>query len=423
MKNSFLQEGYDQSAYESAILAYLKSQKNGVTLADIVVNTALNTAWTEYTLRQMLGKYTAHLEINQKHEILYLFDLTPKPTPILKYILQGIGWIFWSIWWVFTIAFKALIVGMLLTYGVFYALVVVFILEAITRSGEIFWEVLKGFWYGAGELIQILSGRGNVSGTDKHILTDIFSYVFGATKAKKNALATEKLILQQIRAQGGKLMPSDIVRLTGWDLIDAQTQAAYLLANYEGEPVVTEAGKIVYHFPNLAKDDEITTLPPAIWEQTPDMPKMNNLDKEMHNIVTGLNIFNMVMSIIVLPLTIMFTFPELNGNLPEWVIIWLMFVPFVFSFLFLFIPLCRYPFFRIEKAKAQKAYHRLLVLGQIYKQLPTPVSSTRDLTSMVKETQIPQEAITELIERLHTEMRAEALANADGVVYDFKELA
>ncbi len=423
MKNTFLQEGYNQNEYETAILAYLTSQNKGVTLADVVVHTALKMEWTEYTLRQMLGKYAAHLEINEKQEIVYLFDLTPKPVPIGKYILQGIGWIFWSVWWVFTIAFKALTVGMLLTYGVFYALVAVLILEAITQSGEIFWEVIKGFWYGAGELINLLTGKSKGTPEDKHVLTDIFSYIFGATATKKDSLATEKLILQQIRAQDGKLMPSDIVRLTGWNLIDAQTQAAYLLANYQGEPIVTEAGKIVYHFPDLVKDQETPTLPTPIWEQTPDIPKMNNLSKDTHDIVTWLNVFNIVMSVIILPLAVMFAFPELKGNLPDWVITWLILVPFVFSFLFLLIPICRYPFFSIRKAKALKACYRISVLEQIFKRLPEPIVLAKDMSDIAENAEVEEKIATKMIEKLHIEMRAEATASAEGIVYDFRELA
>jgi hypothetical protein len=419
MKNSFLQEGYNEAEYESAILAYLKSQKQGVTLSDVVVNTALKTEWTEYTLRQMLGKFPAHLEINDKQELLYLFDLTPKPLSIGKYLWQGISWFFYAIWWVFTIAFKVWMVGMLVTYGLAYALLIVIVLEAITRSGEILGEVLKGIWYGAGELWNMLTGKSKVNEADKHILSDIFSYVFGAIYPKQDKLATEKMILQQIRAQEGKLIPADIVRLTGWNLVEAQTQAAYLLANYQGEVNVTPDGKIEYFFPNLVKENGENDLPAPVWKQDLFVPLMNNLDWESHNVITGINIFNIVMSI-VSPFIIMYML-ELK-DLPDAVLLWLTVVPFLFSAIFFLVPLCRYPFVMAYRTKVMKANNRLYVLGQIFERLPTPIAIQKDAPAIATSLGLTTEQATQFIERLQAEMRAEITATAEGTVFEFKEL-
>jgi hypothetical protein len=423
MKQSFLQEGYNQAEYEQNILAYLKQQQKGVTLADVVVGTGQKTEWTEYTLRQMLGKFPAHLEINDQQELVYLFDLTPKPLPVGKYILQGISWALWAVWWVFMLAFKIWMVGMLLTYGLVYALIIVIVIESITRSGDLFWEVCKGIWYGFGEVWKMLIGKNksSLNENDYHFLSDIFSYVFGVSASKEDKLEIEKKILQQIRAQGGKLIPADIVRLTGWSLRDAQTQAAYLLANYQGEPIVTEAGKIEYHFPELVKENETSKAPAPIWEHGLPLPLMNYLDKDTHNTVTGLNIFNMVMAI-VSPFVVLFMLPELNGDLPDWVLLWLTAVPFVFSAIFLGIPLCRYPFVQSQKAKVQRANERLFVLGEIFKSLPSPIDVAKDTAKISQTLSLPADRVKELLDKLQAEMSAEAIATPEGVQYHFGEL-
>lgn len=424
MKQSFLQEGYNQAEYEQNILAYLKSKAGkGVTLADVVVGTGQKTEWTEYTLRQMLGKFPAHLEINNQQELVYLFDLTPKPLPVGKYILQGIGWGLWAVWWVLMLAFKIWMVAMLLTYGLVYALIVVIVIESITRSGDLFWEVCKGIWYGFGEIWKMLIGKSKaqIGEGDYHFLSDIFSYVFGVSALKEDKLEVEKKILQQIRAQGGKLVPADIVRLTGWNLRDAQTQAAYLLANYQGEPIVTEAGKIEYLFPELAKESENNHAPDAIWRYGLPLPLMNYLDKETHNTVTGLNIFNMVMAILS-PIIILIMLPELNGDLPDWVLLWLTAVPFAFSAIFLGIPLCRYPFVLAQKKKVQRANERLFVLGEIFKNLPAPIDADKDTAKISQTLSLPADRVKELLDKLQAEMSAEAIATPEGVQYRFQEL-
>jgi len=444
MKNTFAQEGYNQPEYEDAIMVYLKHEHKAVTLPDVVVGTGLKMEWVEYTLRQMLGKFPAFLEINDKQELTYSFDLTPKSLPVGKYFMEAIGWVFWAIWQVFTIAFKVWIVVMLCTYAVSYMLILTLTIAVITRSGDIFEAVFQGIFYGVGELWNMLTGKSGKSEKseksetassieDKHTLNCIFSYVFGATPPKKDKLATEKLILQYIRIHAGKLVPVDIVRLTGWSLRDAQTQAAYLLAHYQGEVSVTEEGKIVYDFPDLVKaGGEQNALPAPIWKSPFVKPLMNDTDKDTHSAITWTNWFNIGMSIAT-PIIALCMFPELEGEVPEWIIVWFTMIPFTFSFIFFLVPACRYFFVYRQQVKAQRAYHRLLVLGEIFDRLPakiTPdmpiisknVATNEEAQSMRLVAELPAKEREAILKKLCVDMNAEPIATDKGVEYDFKEL-
>ncbi len=419
--NTLEKQGYSQTEYEAAITTYLKKEGKGVTLPDVVVATGLKTEWVEYTLRQLLGKYPAYLEINPKQELLYLFDLTPKPLPIYKYIAQGIGWALWAIWQVFTLAFKVWIVTMLCTYAILYALILMVVIMAITRSGDILEGVFTGIWYGLGELWNMLTGKSATKNTDKHVLSDIFSYVFGATVPKKDSHATEKLILQQIRTQAGKLVLADIVRLTGWSLRQAQTQAAYLLANYNGDVSVTEEGKIIYHFVDLVKESSEKNLPASIWEQPFEIPKMNDTDKDTHNTITALNIFNIVMSVAT-PIIFVFSFPETKGNIPDWILMFFTVIPLVFSVVFFSVPSLRYLFVSVQRANAKNKHKRLLVLGKIFEGFPENITLPLNAKAIGSAVNASVEEVTAILEKLSTEMNAETNATAEGIQYDFKEL-
>ena len=199
MNDILAQSDYNQTAYETAILSFLKQHQEGVTLADVVVGTGLNTEWVSYTLRQLLGKYPAYLEINAHKELVYLFNLTPKPLPIGKYIWQGVNWVMGVIWQVFTFAFKVWIVGMLFTYALAYLLILMLGIAIATQSGDMLKFIFEMLWGIVSELWDMLTGKkkSNLQG-DKQTLNEVFSYVFGAKPPQKDERATEKIILQQL---------------------------------------------------------------------------------------------------------------------------------------------------------------------------------------------------------------------------------
>lgn len=71
----------------------------------------------------------------------------------------------------------------------------------------------------------------------------------------KDRLFLEKVILQYIRANQGKIVVAELIQITGWSIYQAETEAVRILADYHGEVKVTDDGVIVYTF------DELTQVP------------------------------------------------------------------------------------------------------------------------------------------------------------------
>lgn len=111
------------------------------------------------------------------------------------------------------------------------------------------------------------------------------AYIFGEAHKRKDKLLTEKIILNYIKNNHGKIVVAEIVQLTGWSIKEAETQVVRLLANYQGEVEVSKEGIIIYIFEDLAKGEKKSSEISEslkIWERTiPE--KVFNKNSEVEN--------------------------------------------------------------------------------------------------------------------------------------------
>ncbi|GAB4395755.1 MAG: hypothetical protein OHK0053_06200 [Microscillaceae bacterium] len=189
MENVFANTAYQSQLYRKAIREALAQMPGGATEADVAIATGLPIDWVRYTLRQMLGEYPARLRLRLPDELLYCFDLR----------------------------------------------------RPFQRPS--FW---KRVWVGSQKKKQdALSLPSPIYQT--------LAYVFGELPNRPPVRHLEKMILQYLRHNGGRIVVAELVQITGSSIGEAETVAARLLAQYDGEVTVTEEGVIVYHFPTLAQ--------------------------------------------------------------------------------------------------------------------------------------------------------------------------
>jgi hypothetical protein len=72
----------------------------------------------------------------------------------------------------------------------------------------------------------------------------------------KDRLFLEKVILNYIRYNEGKIVVAELIQITGWSIYQAETQVVRLLADYHGTVSVMEDGVIIYQFMELADNFE-----------------------------------------------------------------------------------------------------------------------------------------------------------------------
>jgi hypothetical protein len=409
---------FNQAAYESAIVPVLKDKSAGATIADVVVATGLKTEWVDYSLRQLLDKYPAHLEINDRHELVYIFDFTPKSKSLQETLLAAAEWTLRMLWQGFMFSFKIWIVLMLFTYMLFNIVVLVVAITAITRDGSLLEAAFKGLASVFKDLPSMFSKK--TAESDRQMLNGIFSYVFGQTVVKDER-ATEKIILQHIQANQGKLLPTDIIQLTGWTLREAQTQAAQLLANYNGEPSVTDEGVIVYEFPDLVKDNAEIPVPAKIWERPIPAAKMNDNDKETNSAIRAVNGFNMVMALVTPFLLQWFWFEE--ETMSDTLIFFITLIPLAFSFIFFFIPLLRMPFVYFQNSKIKQKNKAYFTLREIFKRLPNPLKPKEEAKTVASTIENCTESEAQaLLERLSLALDGTPNAAEAGTYFTFESI-
>jgi hypothetical protein len=412
-------QNYHEKEYKSLIIKALKARPQGATLPEVVVATGLPTEWADYTLRQLLNDFPAYLEINAQHELVYQFDFAPKEKTFLENIQAGIAWIFQLLWQIFTFGFKFWIVLMLFTYLLFNAVVLLAAIVGITRSGDLLEGAFRLFGGGVQELWKMI---WRTDKTKNGVIHQVFSYVFGQTQAKTDKLALEKLFLRQIRQQNGVLLVSDIVRLTGWSVREAQNQVAKLMANYQGDAEVSEDGVIVYKFPELSQKTDSDKLPKPIWERLIPEIKMNDNEKSVNRAIMGVNAFNIVMAFVSTFIIQMYFFED--ATMPDWIFGFSLVIPLIFSIIFFTIPLARMPFVFWQNQTIYRQNRAYQILGEIFKRLPNPIYPQQFVPEIDKR--ISQKAIDQTKELLNEQalaLEADSLIDMGGKAYfDFEQI-
>ncbi|MCU0447913.1 MAG: hypothetical protein MUE85_23685 [Microscillaceae bacterium] len=412
-------QNYQEKEYKSLIIKALKAKPQGASLSEVVVATGLPTEWADYTLRQLLNDFPAYLEINEQRELIYKFDFSPQEKSLWENAQAGIAWVLQLLWQIFTFGFKFWIVLMLFTYLLFNALVLLAAIIGITRSGDLLEGAFRLFGGGVQELWKMI---WRTDRTKNGVIHQVFSYVFGQSNPQTGKLALEKLILRQISQQNGVLLVSDIVQLTGWSVREAQNQAAKLLANYQGDAEVTDEGIIVYKFPELAQKSASDQAAKPIWERLIPNVKMNDNEKSVNRAIMGVNAFNIVMAFVSTFIIQLYLFED--TTMPEWIILFSLMIPLIFSIIFFLIPLGRMPFVFWANQKIDRQNRAYIILGEIFKRLPQAIYPQQFIPDIDKR--ISQKAIDQTRELFNAQtiaLEADSLIDMGGKSYfDFEQI-
>ncbi len=315
---------YQSKRYRQLLLKALRQKPNGATIADLVVLTGLPTDWVEYTLRYFLGVYPCRLKTNQQDELVYLFDLRP---------------------------------------------------------GKQSWQNQLLTW--AKTTAQSKRFR-----TQKKVLYQTLTYIFGAARKSQDRLFTEKVILNYIRHNQGKIVVAELVQITGWSIYEAETQAAQLLARYQGEVEVTEDGVIIYHFEELAQASEHRqeiTESLKIWERPLPERQLNPNDEATNQKLEKINRQNLVASSLTSLLTGALVLSQQFGMVANLLLL-ASTTALSFSSVFFLVPAIRQFYLYLENEKIRIQNVETYILKGIFHRVHSKISPDKDLKKMIQET-------------------------------------
>lgn len=194
-------------------------------------------------------------------------------------------------------------------------------------------------------------------------------FFFGPEEKKRSIEDITKIVLQEIRAKKGRVGIFDVIRVSGLSKDEADPFMAKLLADFDGDVMVSEGGGIFYEFSSIRKSasQEISHGAPAIWQEKIPQPKFTGNSFKDNLLIAGLNGFNLVMSLMAISTSL--TLDRLShmffGKAP-WLkmepAILLGWIPFLFSLFLFSIPLFRVlgRGKKLREVNAQNGYRGLI---------------------------------------------------------------
>ena len=210
-------------------------------------------------------------------------------------------------------------------------------------------------------------------------------YFFGPTAPPVDPRATERALVNEIRAQKGRIGLADVLRVTGLSRDEADPLLARLMLDYDGTVDVGDAGGLVYRFEalRLTVQDRDAARPSAVWDKKEVMPPLTGNDGGSNFLISALNAFNIVMALVAFEQnwTVERLYLAFKG-IPLWrlpydgIPIALGVVPLVFSIALFALPIGRALFRRFKASKIARENGRRALLRTII----TGVETDRELT-------------------------------------------
>jgi len=365
-------KSYPEARASRVLLDALRGRGGKLTRADAMTLSGLPEAETDKALTVLLKEYRSHLTATESGELVYEFDpkLERRTAISWRERLARVGGALWA---GFRFLFKISIVATLIVYFVLFVVMLLAVIFA--RRGDDDRDDRGGFgldglfWiWGFGPNPGVGYGGGRARGLPprKPLYKSVFDFVFGPPAPKADALADEKEILAAIRQRKGRIAAVDLVELMGWDFEQAEQEATRLLADYGGEPEVTEDGVVLYVFKDLRKtagDERAGVRPRAAWERMERAPALTGNESSTNAWIGFFNGFNLLAPFWIVPMFEMKTHVVLDGPAAQFLT---QTFPVVFSCLFFAIPLARRVREPLRARAREQRNARRGLLGRIF---------------------------------------------------------
>jgi hypothetical protein len=269
---------FNLAKVQNALVSHLRSRRRESTVSDLVAGTGLPKYQVEQGLKGVLAEYAGHLKVSESGELIYYFPWPMRSTlhglgPAFR---RGIRAFLKGAAAVLSFVFKAWIVVMLVGYFlVFLALALAALVGgfAISVGGNRDGRGRRRGPSGSGqgvvlvmrllEFVMRMWFWSNLTGTargraarepGKPFYRSVFSFVFGDPDPNREYDgALTRYALSYLRARRGVITLEEVMAMTGQEPDSAQQLLNRWVLEFEGEPRATDAGTVVYAFPELLR--------------------------------------------------------------------------------------------------------------------------------------------------------------------------
>jgi hypothetical protein len=379
-----------------AVLDAIRRLGRPLTLGDVVTETGLAPHVAEPILATLVREYTCDLDVDDAGNLHYRFDaaLSAREDIVAADASRRRKAAFKRGLMAF---FKLWTVAMVIVYFFVYVTILLAVILGATRGrgergssvGRIFGAVLRGFLggpWGYGGYGMWSSSRARrrhlveverrlASGEDPYRLAAAgalekpslaertWFHLFGADGLAQTPLAREKELLTYLRAKRGFLTNADIIALLGVTWEEADRIGTRLVATYDGELDLTDAGVAIYRFANLAPSvaTEIAAEAPSLGYLWQNRAREQNLRDHPTWSMPILNVFNILFAVGIGALLV--------PNMPDagfWTSFWLVWFPLAFSLIFLLLGVRRAVGDALSRGARERENKRIAIFHHLF---------------------------------------------------------
>ncbi len=440
----------------------LKGHRGDLTIADAAAKGGMALREAELGLHFLSSKYRGTLSATENGDLLFRFPygfalpFSKKPGVIrffdkAKRAILGVGKFILRAWISVVLVgyvgvFLAIALGLMFSGrdegkgGALAYLLIRVIAEALFWTFHPFSPFAHNAWderntrtarrgaYGAGQREQKVPFYERVN-----------RFVFGPEQKKPDVRELERRIIAQIRASRGRVGLSDVMRVTGLPREEADPMMARLMLDYEGEVEVSDDGGIFYKFPALRRTAQETAFerpPPPAWNEKASAPLITGNDSSSNVLITLLNGFNLVMSLVALQLNMtvdrLWFWWQTRGipvevpPLPyDGVPLVLGLIPFIFSTLLFAMPVYRWATQASREKKAKEENGRKAVLKAVLESAPkggVAIDDVKKAWTDATGTEPDEAVLSREIAALGGDVDLEASERGERAQYRFRDL-
>jgi len=227
--------------------------------------------------------------------------------------------------------------------------------------------------------------------------------VFGVPMPPPDPRGDDRKALAEIRRQKGRVVPGDLMRVTGAPREEAERQLLRLVVDHEGEISVSDEPAIVYRFPGLrataAAGQSGPAAPPPAWTERAVVPPLTGNGAGFNLLFGAVNGFNLVASGFALHAGLTFQHvgeligsigmpegpPPPSGDVP----IVLGAIPFAFSLALFALPVVRavrrrFQARRVARENGRRGLLRLLFGKEAEARAITAATTTREAERLIE---------------------------------------
>ena len=443
---------------------YLQKKSKQFTINDAAAVTGVPLLETKYSLNSLMLKYDCKLKVTENGDLIYDFgtNLHRRTERTWGEWFADIGATVWK--W-FMVSYKFLISIVLVVYFVVFLVIIIALVIAALSSGksdkgsdtagsifgaifrvffEIFaWNTIMGnntyrsrdeygyeydHYESRGSAVQRAVGKKNKgdSAKDKGFVASIYDFVFGPARVAQNPLANKQEVATFLRNNKGLINTAELQALAGWKREDADNFMTECLAHYNGNADISDNATLYGDFSEFVRSKDRAGEAPIVyyWDEYEAPQELTGNTNWRNFWIILMNSFNLVCSL--------FAFSAYqNGDIGNGLLIFLGWIPLIYSLSFYGIPFFRWVF----GWGKNNYYHRLNIRKRLFKtifQSQTSKISLINLTiaanktgkSSPKEEILSEKLVQEVMQEVVFDLKAESYLDekTGEFCYDFSQL-